>query len=161
MEAIIKNLDRVRGHGHFDETAGYIQHGETSCMRHMIAVAYYSYRLVKRLGIRCRTDELIRGALLHDYFLYDWHTKRSNGRLHGFTHPGTALENASRDFALTGRERNIIKRHMFPLTPVPPATVEGWVVCLVDKACSVYEVFAARPYERLMDKLYNRIGIRF
>ena len=160
MEVMLRNLNSVHGHGRFDETADYIQHGGTSCMRHTVAVAYYSYMLVKKLGIRCNKDELIRGALLHDYFLYDWHERKLSEGLHGFTHPQTALKNASRDFPLTDREKNIIKRHMFPLTPIPPVTVEGWVVCLVDKACSVYEVFAAEPYEKLIDKLRkNRAGI--
>ena len=153
MEIMLRNLNSVRGRGHFDETAEYIQHGDTSCMRHTVAVAYYSYMFVKKFGIRCNIDELIRGALLHDYFLYDWHKRKLREGLHGFTHPKTALENASRDFSLTDTEKNIIERHMFPLTLIPPATVEGWVVCLVDKACSTYEVFAAKPYEKLIETL--------
>ena len=160
MEVMLRALDGVCGHGRFDETAGYIQHGNTSCMRHTVAVAYYSYRLVKKLHIKCRTNELIRGALLHDYFLYDWHKRKLSEGLHGFTHPKTALENASRDFQLTDTEKNIIERHMFPLTLIPPVTIEGWVVCLVDKACSAYEVFAAKPYENLMETLRkNDIGM--
>ena len=89
------------------------------------------------MGIRYKKRELIRGALLHDYFLYDWH--RAQKRLHGFTHPSAALTNAERDFKLSDTERDIIKKHMFPLTVVPPLCREGWIVCLVDKACSIYE----------------------
>ena len=37
---------------------------------------------------------LIRGALLHDYFLYDWHDKNKPAKFHGFTHPKIAFENA-------------------------------------------------------------------
>lgn len=161
MEVMLKNLSSVSGHGRFDETAGYIQHGGTSCMRHTVAVAYYSYMLAKKLGINCNKDELIRGALLHDYFLYDWHEKGAGEGLHGFTHARTALRNASRDFPLTDTEKNIIKRHMFPLTPIPPSTVEGWIVCLVDKVCSTYEVFASKPYEKLIKTLReNHVGIQ-
>ena len=55
-----------------------------------------------------RERELVRGALLHDYFLYDWHTRKSAKglkELHGFSHPETALRNAGRDYRLTPCER--------------------------------------------------------
>ena len=85
---------------------------------------------------------LIRGALLHDYFLYDWHIKRKGHHFHGFTHPATALRNAEKEYNLGDIERNIISRHMFPLTIVPPMCREAWLVCLADKYCAVKETFA-------------------
>ena len=36
-------------------------------------------------------------------------------------------------------EQDIIKHHMFPLTPCPPKTKEGWIVSISDKLCSTYE----------------------
>ena len=51
----------------------YIQHGTTSTLDHCIAVAYVSFAMAKKLNIHCDYNSLIRGALLHDYFLYDWH----------------------------------------------------------------------------------------
>lgn len=141
----------------------YTQHGDTSCLLHTIAVAYYSERLAGRFSKRRR--ELIRGALLHDYFLYDWHDGLPERRVHGFTHPNAALRNALDDFELTDVERDIIKKHMFPLTPVPPRYRESWAVCVVDKACSVYEVFAKKPYPKLKgllktnnNEIYNLIA---
>ena len=38
---------------------------------HSVAVAYYSYRLAFFLGLSFHARDLVRGALLHDYFLYD------------------------------------------------------------------------------------------
>ena len=101
--------------------------------------------------LRIRTDQraLVRGALLHDYFLYDWHKADPSHRLHGFYHPGTALRNARQDFALTPREENIIHRHMFPLTPMPPATREAWIVCLADKYCAAAETVEPVKKSRL------------
>lgn len=58
-------------------------------------------------------EQLIRGALLHDYFLYDWHNQLTPHHLHGFFHPGVALRNASMDVELTPIEHDIIKKHMF------------------------------------------------
>jgi uncharacterized protein len=142
---------------------GYIQHGDTSCLKHTIAVAYYSIMLAELMGINYKKRDLIRGALLHDYFLYDWH--KANKRLHGFTHPGAALFNADRDFELSTTEREIIKKHMFPLTLSPPTCRESWIVCMVDKACSLYETFNRRnaynnispAAEGIYDELYEEI----
>ena len=57
----------------------------------MLSVARCSIALSEYLHIRCSRRELIRGALLHDYFLYDWHIpdKENPHKLHGFYHPGT------------------------------------------------------------------------
>ncbi len=83
---------------------------------------------------------MIRGALLHDYFLYDWHEKAKWHKWHGFRHPYTAWKNAKAEFQLNRRETNIILRHMFPLTPVPPTCRESWLVCIADKICAMEEV---------------------
>lgn len=135
-------------HSRLGLTAQYIQHGGTSCLLHSIAVAYYCYRLSLKLGfLKLNKRELIRGALLHDYFLYDWHVPDKERPLHGFYHPTAALKNAENDFSLSKRERDIIAKHMFPLTVTPPAFKESYVVCLVDKVCSVYEIFKKSPYK--------------
>ena len=73
---------------------------------------------------------------------YDWHIKRKGHHFHGFTHPATALRNAEKEYNLGDIERNIISRHMFPLTIVPPMCREAWLVCLADKYCAVKETFA-------------------
>ena len=124
----------------FRKTREHIQHGTMTVHNHCMDVARYSLLLNNKLRIGCNKHDLIRGALLHDYFLYDWHDKEHNHRRpHGFFHASAALSNASRDFELTRIEKDIIKKHMFPLTPVPPKYKEGWVVCLADKVCSLGE----------------------
>lgn len=127
----------------------YIQHGKTSCLWHSVAVAYYSVRLVQKLRIPCNIESLVIGALLHDYFLYDWHIPDKSHRLHGFTHPSKALLNAKRDWQLNHIEQDIIKKHMFPLTLVPPMCRESIIVCMIDKYCSIKEILEGDPYKRL------------
>ena len=61
-----------------------IQHGDTTVLLHCLAVAYFSLRLAKLLRLKCDQRSLVRGALLHDYFLYDWHVPDPSHRLHGF-----------------------------------------------------------------------------
>lgn len=117
----------------------YIQHGNTTVVQHCVAVAQCSVYLARLFHIRVHEEELIRGALLHDYFLYDWHTKGEGHSLHGFRHPYTALKNAMKVCNLTPIEQDIIKKHMFPLTPFPPRYRESLIVCIADKICSTYE----------------------
>ena len=134
------------------ESHRYIQHGDTSVFRHSVSVAYFSYYLALKMNAPVDIHSLIRGALLHDYFLYDWHDKSEGRHFHGFTHPGCALRNASRDFHLTHREKDIIRKHMFPLTPIPPMYRESYLVCIADKVCSTYETMNRK---RLNWLLYN------
>lgn len=103
--------------------------------------------IAKALRMKVDRKALVRGALLHDYFLYDWHEKEEWHRLHGFRHPYFALRNASRDFKLSRIEENVILRHMFPLTPIPPSCREAWIVCMADKYCSAREtMYTVRRY---------------
>lgn len=125
--------------GRLLEEQNAMQHGSTSVYEHSVNVAYKSLLLAENFRLPVDKQSLVRGALLHDYFLYDWHQKDSSHRLHGFRHPKTALGNAQRDYHLNWKEKNIIARHMFPLIPVPPQCREAWIVCLADKWCALGE----------------------
>lgn len=131
----------------FKRTKGHIQHGTMTVHNHCMDVARYSLLINKKLGLHCNKHDLVRGALLHDYFLYDWHDKEylsQRKRLHGFHHPATALENAEKEYKLSDRQREIIRKHMWPLTIVPPACGEAWVVTAADKYCSLRETIGLR-----------------
>jgi uncharacterized protein len=125
----------------FKSTKMHIQHGTVTVNDHCINVARHSIMLAQFLGIAYNRRELIRGALLHDYFLYDWHDKDHINpfKLHGFYHPGRALKNASAEYRLTDREKDIIRKHMWPMTVVPPMYREGWIVTAADKWVSLME----------------------
>ena len=100
---------------------------------------FEALELARRLRLKVDEDSLVRGALLHDYFLYDWHEPDPDRPLHGFYHPKAALKNARRDYGVNAREEDIILHHMFPLTLSPPRTKEGLLVCLADKLCAIKE----------------------
>jgi uncharacterized protein len=123
----------------------FIQHANVSCLEHSISVAYYSYAICQKLNLHVDCQSIIRGALLHDFFLYDWHLKSDRKGLHGFTHPKTALENAEEHFVLNDMEKDIIVKHMWPLTLTPPKYKETLIVCLSDKFCSTIEILRIYP----------------
>lgn len=125
----------------FLKTKGHIQHGNMTVHEHSIHVAETSLQLKNFFHIPCNEKDLIRGALLHDYFLYDWHEKdvENPHKLHGFYHPDRALRNAKKEYILTKCQEDIIKKHMWPLTVIPPACREAWIVSAADKYCSFME----------------------
>lgn len=122
----------------FKELKKYIHHAKHTCYRHVLSVAYLSYKI----GLKNKKVDiasLVKVALLHDYYLYDWHHK-NHARPHGFTHPLTAVKNAQRDFGLTKKEARAIRSHMWPLTlfHIPTSRI-GWIICLADKLSARYE----------------------
>lgn len=121
------------------------QHGDVSVALHCFFAAVVCVRLARALALRVDTRALVRGALLHDYFLYDWHDPDPSHRLHGFRHAGFALRNAGRDFSLGPIERNMIASHMLPMNLILPRFRESLLLCLADKICSFCETFHLAP----------------
>lgn len=125
---------------------GNIKHHGHSILHHSLKVSFLSWKWGKFFKL-C-SHSIARGALLHDFFLYDWSKVNIHPdkkfyeihKLHGFTHPVTALENSTRRFRLNKIEENIIIRHMFPLTIIPPKYKESWLVMLVDKIVAISEI---------------------
>ncbi len=133
----LENNDKIK------KMKEFIQHGKINTYDHCKSVARTSYKIAKGLHLSVNEKELVKGAFLHDYFLYDWH--HHDGHWHGLTHPETAKQNAERDFELTEKEKNIIESHMWPLTPLAlPKSKEAVLVCIADKFCSLKETLFHR-----------------
>ena len=80
--------------------------------------------------------------MLHDLFLYDWHThaRKTGDHFHGMTHPGCACRNAKKLFRLNRVEEDVILHHMWPVTLLSlPRTREGWITTITDKYCGACE----------------------
>lgn len=120
-----------------------IQHGQVTTWEHCVRVARCAVGLAGALRLRVSQRELVRAALLHDYFLYDWH--EPDHTRHATMHPVFALENAREDFDLTPLEENAIAAHMWPLPPGRvPRSREAWLICAADKWCSLAETLFMR-----------------
>ncbi len=156
FEDFSKTMNELHTKSRFPLTKDFIQHGDVSVYEHCIFVAYMSYIIANKLNLKVDKKSLIRGALLHDYFLYDWHDKNKPVKLHGFKHPKVALKNASEDFALNKKERDIILHHMFPLTITPPNSKEAWIICLADKICATKETFGSQ-HDKQLNSIYRHL----
>ena len=99
LYAIVEKYDH---HPDVQRMREYIQHGSVTTYQHCKNVALVSFWLNRRLHLHADETSLAVGALLHDFYLYDWHTTgtfhglRRLFEMHGFSHPGYACVNAKR-----------------------------------------------------------------
>lgn len=133
-----ENFRKITTDSKYLKTKNFMQHGNVSVYDHSISVAKTSVKISEKLHLKVDKESLIKGALLHDYFLYDWHDK-NHPKLHGFRHAKIAAENARRDFGLTKKEYRMISSHMFPLGWRLPTSKEAFILTLADKYCAAKE----------------------
>ncbi len=128
--------------------ANYKQHSKGySCLDHSVYVAYISFLVCRRLNLDYVSAA--RAGLLHDFSLKDWETDEM-GVERLWKHPHMALENAENKYDLSDKEKDIIVKHMWPLTRPLPKYKESFVISLVDKFCAVIE----------MCRLHRVFGVR-
>lgn len=136
------------------EMKKYRQHFNTSCFEHCYVASYYCYKICKMMKLDYISAA--RGAMLHDLFLYDWRVKNNHKGLHAFAHGKTAYENASNLFELNKIEKDMIIKHMWPVTPALPKSAEGFILTLVDKYCAICE-----SLEVIKSKLFMKKAFRY
>lgn len=113
----------------------YENHHGRSRLDHSLSVAVLAYDLCLLFKLKNYRD-VTRAALLHDFF------KDSEVIGNRFNnHPKIALANATRNFKLNKRQKNIIESHMFPAGGVLPKYKESWLVSTCDKIVATRECF--------------------
>ena len=120
----------------------YRQHCNTSCYQHCMQVAYFTYVVCKKMKLDYVSAT--RAAMIHDLFLYDWRKKYRTVKLsglHAFVHPKIALENADKLFHLNELEKDVIVKHMWPVTFSLPKYKESYIVTFMDKYSACIETY--------------------
>lgn len=131
----------------------HVQHMKGSRYKHCYEVAFYTYVLCKKMGLDYISAT--RGAMLHDFYFYDWRNKGVEGqkRFHAYRHPRIALHNANQNFSLNEVEKDIILKHMWPLTIRLPKYSESYIVTFIDKYCATKEFFRFLKYKKNLRRL--------
>ena len=133
------------------------QHLKINRLQHIRSVAFLSFLISRKLKLNYK--ETARAATMHDLFYYDWREDDLSHKLHGLRHPSFALKNAYYLCGtLTKKEKDIIKRHMWPLTVIPPLYLESYIVSAMDKYCVTIEM-AYSLSENYRKKLDEILGI--
>ena len=138
----------------------YRQHHKINCLDHCLFVSYNAYIICKKHDLDYISTA--RAAMVHDLFLYDWR-KRENGRkgLHAFTHPHRALEIASSFLELNDKEKDIILKHMWPVTFFQfPKYRESFIITIMDKL-SALKSFHDYLYNSVCKKKFYRYAYLF
>ncbi|MEG0994474.1 MAG: HD domain-containing protein [Bacilli bacterium] len=135
IESIINNEE-------FIKRKDFKHHGEESVYDHSLKVAYLAYCLAIEFHLDEKSCAI--GGLLHDFYSTPWMSVNPNHpkkirEMHGFVHAKDAYRNASKffEYLMTPKIKDIIVKHMFPLTPSPPIYAEAWLVTIADKIVSM------------------------
>ena len=115
----------------------YKHHYAYTRLEHSLSVSYTSFIICKFLHLDYKS--VARAGLLHDLFFYDCENKFARPKKHISNHPKIALQNAENLFILNDKEKDIILKHMWPLTFVPPKYLESFIITFVDKYCALKE----------------------
>lgn len=118
----------------------YRQHCSTNRLEHSLNVSYLGYLIAKKYNLDYKSCS--RAGLLHDMFLYDWRNKAETSilpRKHAFEHPKVAYETAKKYFDINDIEKDIIIKHMWPLTLAFPKYKESYIITFADKYTATYE----------------------
>ncbi len=113
-------------------------HFHTTTFRHSINVARLATRIACKFKIKVNFEDLVTGALLHDYFHHNGN-KPSNFE---WIHAKLGAIEARKQFGINDNVYHIIRTHMFPINiSALPKTKEAWLVNVSDKICAVKEFF--------------------
>lgn len=158
-DEFIQMIDDLLNNDTVKQMKNFRQHYETSCFDHCLIASYYCYLYGKKFNLDYVS--CARAAMLHDLFLYDWRKKQDDRKgLHAFTHPKTAYKNDSKLFALNEKEKDIILKHMWPVTIALPKYKESYLLTLVDKYCALNESYQ-EIYNRFCQKKLFRYAYVF
>lgn len=127
------------------ELLEFTHHRMTTRYQHCLNVAYYNYKVCRTL--RLDADSAARAGLLHDLYHYDTHryARTSPAIRHSSYHPQVAAEAAQRLTDINDRERDMIEKHMWPVTHCRPKYAESYIITFVDKYCAVIEYLLPQP----------------
>lgn len=160
LEALMKNnkefqyiIKDIISNDTVQQMKNYKQHYETTCFDHCYIAAYYCYLICKKFNLDYKSAT--RAAMLHDLFLYDWREKNGRKGFHAFTHGKLACKNACELFELNEKEKDIIIKHMWPVTIAFPKSIEGFILTFVDKYCALSESLEVIKSRLFMKKAFR------
>ena len=128
------------------ELKSITHHVSTTRFQHCINVSYYSYIVCRKFSLNARSAA--RAGLMHDLFYYDrkeYNSSKSKGQAsHSRKHSLEACANAEEITTITKLERDMIEKHMWPMTRPKPSYKETYIITVIDKYCAVLEFFVPR-----------------
>ena len=160
----------------FQKRKLFMHHYNLSVWDHSILVSFNSFLAAKYFNASARVCAI--AGLLHDFYTQAWiyneelakidngkylsefYVKKPLFKMHAFVHGDDAASNALKYFPELVNDRilNSIKRHMFPVTIIPPKYKEGFLITSIDKLNSVRELPSPKVMTiKLKNKIYAKL----
>lgn len=125
-------------------------HRGSNCYEHSFKVAKKAVKnAIKLFKKNIDIVVVLIGAILHDYYLYDWRKDRSKRKGHVKNHPKIASANASRDFDIPPEVKEVIETHMWPFNfKQYPHSREAKLVSMADNSVATIEALTSIAYKK-------------
>ena len=139
-------------------------HRGSNCYEHTFKVAKRAiHHCEKSKKKNINPEVVLVGAILHDYYLYDWRTDRSKIKTHAKQHELIAAENAIKDFGISKEIKEVIETHMWPINIKNyPKSREAKIVSINDKLVALFEALTSKRYKnKHREKYLERISKLF
>ena len=153
-----KIVEKILENPEFQKRKLFMHHHNITVWEHSILVSFKAYMAAQYFNADKNICAI--AGLLHDFYSQAWISTEElenleNGKytslmkkkkpfykMHGFTHAKDASLNYVKFFPELENKKiaNSIKRHMFPLTPIPPRYKEGIIINIIDKFNSMSEL---------------------
>ncbi len=151
-------------------------HHDGSLWNHLVSVSYRSFLMAKYHFKKADPRVCAIAGLLHDFYpkaykyskelddldhfyVTDVKKKQPIHKMHAFSHAKDAANNSVKYFPylIDDKIYSCIETHMFPMTPIPPKYIEGWIITFIDKKLSFKNIkeISYLPkviYERFFEK---------
>lgn len=133
----IRIISDILQNSEYQKLKGFTHHMYTTRYQHCLNVAWYSYLIARKRGLDYIS--MARGAMLHDFYLYNRPSDAPVEGRHSDVHPQIALANAEKYFEVNDIMRDVIGNHMWPTGCSRPKTEEGLIITIADKYCATLE----------------------
>lgn len=145
----------ILGSDQFHQAFGQTHHKCMTVADHSLGVCViclYICLILKKIHISVHVRDLTVAALCHDLGIMGRYEKYRNNIECCGRHPVDSLD-CIRDLIGEGEYNDIIensvRRHMWPLTPIPPRYREGVILTTADKVSAVMERMGLSPARKL------------
>ena len=122
---------------------------------------YHSFKVAKKAiknALRHKNvnlEVILVGAILHDYYLYNWRENKRLLKKHGKNHPYIAAQNAEQDFHISEKVQKAIKSHMWPINIKEfPNSKEARIISVADKTIALRESLTSKAHKKKRDSVY-------
>ncbi len=140
----------------FKEAMAQTHHRKTTVGDHSASVAVIALRMCRKLNRRvCHLDErrVVLAALTHDLGIVGRHEKYSTNIETYLRHPSDSAKIAMDLLPdMNKKFYRSISRHMFPLTILPPTSMEGLIISVADKMASFKDISPRKAYSSTLNQ---------